>query len=146
MTTSKNPVTLRPSTPEDDKFFSAWSKDPEITALDPPTPVLSYNNMLSIEVDGKLIGACYLYSYSWRKIELGIRIGDKDNWDRGYGTHAVNLLTDFAFKNYPVDTVVLKVLLNNDRARECYKKCGYVEYAHIVIDSLHYVQMCINRK
>src|SRR5215208_3571241 len=53
-----------------------------------------------IEADGLVIGHCGLFNFSEtdRTCELGITIGDKDFWGRGYGRDAVRVLVDYAFR------------------------------------------------
>ena len=48
---------------------------------------------------GRLIGQCGLYRHDHfgRTVELGITIGARDHWGRGYGREAVGLLVDHAF-------------------------------------------------
>ncbi|MCB0107191.1 MAG: GNAT family N-acetyltransferase [Caldilineaceae bacterium] len=50
----------------------------------------------AIEADGQLIGQCALFNVNAvnRTAELGITIGDKGYWGRGYGSETVTLLID----------------------------------------------------
>jgi RimJ/RimL family protein N-acetyltransferase len=59
--------------------------------------------------------------------ELGIMIGDKGCWSRGYGTDAILTLLEFAFLEMNLHRVQLDALDSNERAIACYKKCGFVE-------------------
>lgn len=72
----------------------------------------------------KLIGSCQLHSISFvhRSAELQIRIGDVSERNRGYGTDAVNLLLDFAFKDLNLQRVFLNVFADNQAAVHVYKK------------------------
>ena len=134
-------TTLRETTPSDVQLLNQWAQDPEIRSLDPPTLIFGAQVRLAIEADGKLIGMCCLYNYTPTTVEMGIRIGDKNYWNRGYGTDAVTLLTDYAFKTTKAQFVLAKAVVGNDRARACYRKCGYVEYSYTAIASLNYVLM-----
>lgn len=82
-----------------------------------------------IEADGNCIGHCALYSFDAlsHTCELGIVIGDKDYWGKGYGTDAVRVLLDYAFRLRNVHKVHLNVNGNNTRAQRAYQKCGFVE-------------------
>nr|MCU0495110.1 GNAT family N-acetyltransferase [Chloroflexaceae bacterium] len=53
-----------------------------------------------IETDGVVIGQCGLFNIdeTGRTCELGIGIGDKAYWGRGYGRDALQLLLDYAFR------------------------------------------------
>jgi diamine N-acetyltransferase len=77
--------------------------------------------------DGKLIGNVALEGINWkdRHAELGIVIGEKDCWDKGYGTDAVHALLGFAFREMNLHRVFLRVFEDNVRAIRCYEKCGF---------------------
>jgi len=62
-----------------------------------------------------------------RRAELGIMIGEKDCWDRGYGTDAVRTLLRLAFGDMNLNRVWLTTGENNPRAQACYRKCGFRE-------------------
>lgn len=62
-----------------------------------------------------------------RKALLGISIGDKAYWSRGYGTDAIVTLLRFAFDEMNLHRVELTVRAPNERARACYRKCGFVD-------------------
>jgi RimJ/RimL family protein N-acetyltransferase len=83
----------------------------------------------AIEADGKVIGQCGLsrFDLTAGTCELGIIIGDKDYWGRGYGRQAVNLLVDYAFRLRNFRKVWLWVHGNNERAYRAYRACGFVE-------------------
>jgi len=59
--------------------------------------------------------------------EMGIVIGEKDSWDKGYGTNAVATLLDFAFNQMNLHRVWLTIWEFNKRAIACFKKCGFKE-------------------
>lgn len=79
--------------------------------------------------EGKPIGNCGYnrIDYVNRYAVLGILIGEKDFWDKGYGTDAIRTLLRFAFMELGMHKVCLGVDSVNDRAIACYKKCGFVE-------------------
>ncbi len=82
-----------------------------------------------IEVDGQVIGQCALFNFEMtaRTCELGIAIGDKAYWGRGFGREAVSLLTDYAFHHRNLRKVWLRVIGKNARAISSYRACGFVE-------------------
>jgi RimJ/RimL family protein N-acetyltransferase len=86
---------------------------------------------LSIETlaDSRHIGGIGLHKVGAedRKAELGIMIGEKDCWSRGYGTDAILTLLRFAFDEMNLNRVDLTVHDDNARAIACYRKCGFVE-------------------
>lgn len=83
----------------------------------------------AIEADGQFIGQCALFhfDYTAQTCELGITIGDKNYWGRGYGRDAVRVLLDYAFRLRNLRRVHLTVNGNNARALGAYRACGFVE-------------------
>ncbi len=83
----------------------------------------------AIEADGQFIGQCALFAVDDvnQTCELGIVIGDKAYWGRGYGREAVRLLLDYAFRLRNLWKVWLTVNGNNERAIRAYQACGFVE-------------------
>ena len=82
-----------------------------------------------IEADGACIGQCGLFNIDTaaRHCELGITIGVKEYWGRGYGREAVRLLLDYAFRVRNLRRVWLEVHAANERAIRAYKACGFIE-------------------
>ncbi|MCA0454424.1 MAG: GNAT family N-acetyltransferase [Chloroflexi bacterium] len=100
----------------------------------------------AIEADGIYIGQCALFNYNdiSHTCELGITIGDKDYWAKGYGREAITLLLDYAFRLRNIRKVWLQVHGNNPRAISAYKACGFVEEGRLrahVWSSGHYVDL-----
>ena len=83
----------------------------------------------AIEADGMLIGQCALFNFNHvaRTAELGITIGDKAYWGRGYGSEAIGVLIDYGFRHHNLHRVYLSVNGNNARAIGAYTRCGFVE-------------------
>lgn len=75
----------------------------------------------------KLIGSCQLHSINsvHRTAELQIRIGEVEERGHGFGTQAVQLLLDFAFKDLNLRRVYLHVFANNIPAIRIYEKKGF---------------------
>lgn len=92
---------------------------------------LSFTNVhFAIETkDGTHIGGISFHSVSPedRNAHLGMMIGDKQYWSRGYGTDALMTLLRFAFDEMNLHRVDLSVDASNSRAIACYRKCGFVE-------------------
>jgi diamine N-acetyltransferase len=147
MITGKN-VRLRAIEREDIPRFVTWLNDPEVTAGLVMTLPFSlaeeedwYENMLKrppaehplgIEVfdDGQWvhIGNCGYHEIDWRvrAAELGIMIGEKRYWNRGFGTAVMCLLVDHGFKTLNMNRVMLQVYDTNPRAVRCYEKVGFI--------------------
>jgi RimJ/RimL family protein N-acetyltransferase len=62
-----------------------------------------------------------------RHASLGIMIGDKTYWSRGFGTDAVLTMLRYAFEELNLNRVSLEVHDFNARAIACYRKCGFIE-------------------
>ena len=76
---------------------------------------------------GLLIGNCGLHQIDWTNHNaiLGIFIGDKNYWSKGYGTDATRTLLRFAFGEANLHRVELEVFAFNPRAIRAYEKCGF---------------------
>jgi RimJ/RimL family protein N-acetyltransferase len=83
----------------------------------------------AIEADGRFIGQAVLFNpdHVARTCELGIAIGDKTYWSRGYGRDAITLLTQYAFQHHNYHKIWLRVLASNQRAIRAYTACGFLE-------------------
>ncbi len=75
------------------------------------------------------IGSCGFEDIDWRsrKAELGIVIGDKRYWNRGYGSDAVRTLLRHGFENLNFHRVYLYVFEDNERAIKIYLRHGFQE-------------------
>ncbi len=139
-------VILRPFRREDLERATEFENDVELRLLaqiDPPLP-WSLERMekdferrlkeeptawFAIEADGKYIGKCGLHNFRQadQTCELGIEIGDKDYWGKGYGRDAVQLLLDYAFRLRNVRKVTLTTSSHNERAIRAYLGIGFKE-------------------
>ena len=77
--------------------------------------------------DDRLLGAVDLGLTSWgsRDAFVGISIGDRDFWGKGYGTEAMQLLLCYAFTELNLNRVTLNVFEYNQRAVRSYEKAGF---------------------
>lgn len=87
------------------------------------------NISFAIWADGKIIGDVGLKEFdrTGHKCELGISIGDKEYWGKGYGRETIGLVLDYAFRILNQQRVWLSTNGNNERAIRCYRACGFVE-------------------
>jgi len=138
-------VKLRAIEREDIPRFLRWLNDPEVTRYLTMYMPLSRDEeerwfeeqlqdrsrkILAIEIEaGEHIGNISLEDIDWknRYATLGIVIGEKRYWGKGYGTAAVRTLLRFAFEEMNLNRVQLTVIDYNERARRCYRRCGFVE-------------------
>jgi RimJ/RimL family protein N-acetyltransferase len=79
--------------------------------------------------DDRLIGNVDLDGVDWvaRNCWVGIGIGEREYWGKGYGTEAMNLALRFAFDCLNLRRVNLDVFEYNQRAYLSYVKCGFKE-------------------
>ncbi len=77
--------------------------------------------------EGRVIGNCGLHQIDWtnQNAIFGIFIGDKDYWDKGFGTDATRTLLRYAFEEANLHRIELEVFAFNLRAIRVYEKCGF---------------------
>lgn len=87
-----------------------------------------YNFAIETLDGDRYIGGCGLVDLDWknRHSKVGIFIGDKTLWGKGYGTDAMNVLLDFIFNEMGLLKVMLDVYDFNKRAIKSYEKSGFV--------------------
>ena len=75
----------------------------------------------------ELIGNCGFINIDHlnQTAEVGIFIGNKNYWNRGYGTEALSLLMDYGFKALKFHNIGLRVFSFNERAKRAYEKIGF---------------------
>ena len=57
--------------------------------------------------------------------EFGISIGEKSEWNQGYGTDALHAICDFGFGSLRLHRIELEVYASNARAQRSYAKAGF---------------------
>ena len=57
--------------------------------------------------------------------EFGISIGEKSEWNQGYGTDALHAICDFGFGELRLERIELEVYASNARASGPYEKAGF---------------------
>ena len=77
--------------------------------------------------EDKLIGGVGLWISSWTHADtwLGISIGERDYWGKGYGTDAMRLAVQYAFVELNLRRVSLGLHAYNERALKSYQKVGF---------------------
>jgi RimJ/RimL family protein N-acetyltransferase len=134
---------LRAIERQDLPIFVRWFNDPEVRqylAMYMPMSMAEEEKwferqledqdgrVFAIETeDGAHIGNIGLHSIDWknRRAYLGIVIGEKEYWGKGYGSDAIRTLLGFAFGEMNLHRVYLTVYAYNERAIRCYEKCGF---------------------
>jgi len=133
---------LSPIDVNDAEQFTAWLNDMDVTKNLPFYSAvvnshteksilekISQDHVYSIidNAANELIGNCGYKSIDHvnQNGEIGIFIGSKKHWSKGYGTEALSLLLDYGFKALNLHNIFLKLYSCNDRALACYKKIGF---------------------
>ena len=79
----------------------------------------------------EFIGLTELYDIRDGVGTLGIIIGERDFWGRGYGTETVRRLLHFAFDELGLNQVRLATFEDNLRAQASFRKAGFRELRRI---------------
>ncbi len=134
---------LSPMDENDAEKFTEWLNDLEMTqylvnlhtrviTMETEKEILkkiaNEHNYSIIDISSnELIGSC-----SFLKMDnlnqsavVGIFIGNKNYWNKGYGRDALSLLMDYGFKVLNLHTISLRVASFNERAIKCYEKIGF---------------------
>lgn len=160
-------VRLRDKKLSDVRRDYVWQSDPELSRLDAapvlsasfPVYLLDYTELihkyksnrypLAIEtLEGKHIGNCTCYDIDEDKAEaqLGIMIGEREYWDKGYGTDAINAMVKHVFRNTNFQRIYLKTLSWNLRAQKCFRNCGFVQCGQLNRNGNNFVVMELTRE
>jgi len=144
-----NLVRLAAFDPEEvGKAFSGWSRDSEYWRLMDAGPISLHSIKEAAKhfekeieelapgvyffairrlADDVLIGEMVLSVVNWsgRDAFVGLSIGERDNWSKGYGTDMMKVLLRFAFTEINLWRVSLGVFEYNPRAIRSYEKAGF---------------------
>ena len=144
-----------------------WRTDPELARLDATLPIrmsiekyreLSQDELLhpsarvlrlAVEtLQGKHIGNCMYYDADFitSEAELGILIGERDYWDKGYGTDAVEVMLRHIFTSTPLRRVYLHTLDWNQRAQLSFAKSGFASVRNVRRSGYNFLLMEIRRE
>jgi RimJ/RimL family protein N-acetyltransferase len=140
-----------------------WHRDPELAHFDGIAPTkltfeqysenyaremryfkTTSRHVFGIETfEGLHIGNCAFYDIDedLRETELGILIGNREYWSKGYGADVVSLLVRYIFEKTRLRRIHLKTLEENKRAQESFKKCGFIPYVTMQTDGSSFVLM-----
>lgn len=137
-------VALRPVEERDHALIHAWQNDPEVWwwmdyegpfSLDDiaasEARAVQEGHPFIIEAEGRPIGRIGLNQFRRRDriCSLYVFVGERDAWDRGYGTDAITALLGYAFDRLDLHQVELWSLAENHRAIRAYERCGFVRDA-----------------
>lgn len=147
-------VRLRAPERSDIPMFVSWFNDPEVRqglSLYRPMGQAEEENWfegmlkrpaderpLVIEIKVEFdkwfpIGNIGFHNIDWRNrsSEFGIVVGEKEYWDKGYGSESVQLLVKFGFETLNLNRIYLRVNETNHRAIRAYEKVGFIQEGRI---------------
>lgn len=67
----------------------------------------------------------YSYSQEHQRAEFWILIGNKNEWHKGYGKEAVQLMLKYGFDQLLLNRIFLNVNVSNIAAKKLYEKFGF---------------------
>jgi RimJ/RimL family protein N-acetyltransferase len=161
-----NQVKLRTKNITDAKDDYRWGRDAELARLDASRilemsfrqflsefsfdlyyPMASRREFAVESPDGKHIGNCVFYNIDMPRgeAEVGIMIGERRYWGKGYGVAAINALLEHIFTTTSITRVHLKTLDWNVRAHRCFEKCGFTRVGHIEKNGHKFLHMELYR-
>lgn len=134
---------------EERQQINVWNKDPEVFQYTEPwdfkeTEPKSINFGIHDKDSSKLIGDIGINSIDLKNqhAEIGMTIGDKNYWGKGYGTDTVRVILNYCFNKLKLNKVYLDVWEENKRAIGCYLKCGFkkdgVLREHVFRDGMYH--------
>ncbi|MDQ5969246.1 MAG: hypothetical protein QG579_403 [Patescibacteria group bacterium] len=136
-------VNLRPLQKSDIPALTRWINDPDVrefvTNSFPQTEKREEswyeklgsdekNIVMGIETkDGVLIGTMGIHNVNWidRTGTTGALIGEKEYWNRGFGTDAKMVLLEYAFDTLNLRKICSDVISYNKRSLHYSLHCGY---------------------
>jgi RimJ/RimL family protein N-acetyltransferase len=137
-------VYLRALGKEDLIYIRKWSNDHEIRKLTGEVVSMSqadadkflervYSDntrewfVIVVKENDRVIGETGLLRMfpAWRTTDISIIIGEKDAWGKGYGTEAILLLLDYAFRCLNFHRVAIGEVAFNEKAIHFWEKVGF---------------------
>lgn len=157
-----NKVIIRTKKLSDVEHDYQWTIDPELSALDAMIPSRMayrdfyreyvnwvrhpYEGRVTFGVDtleGRHIANCVYYNIDEINLEteIGIMIGDRDYWNKGYGADIISTLIDYVFETFQFKRIYLKTLEDNFRAQKCFENCGLTACGRKEMDGYKFLLM-----
>ncbi|WP_150273703.1 GNAT family N-acetyltransferase [Paenibacillus tepidiphilus] len=84
-----------------------------------------HNRLLMVEIDGGPAGEMNYRTLPGNAAEIGVKICDFQQQDKGYGTVLITMLIGSLFKEMKYDTIRLDTNVKNTRAQHVYEKIGF---------------------
>lgn len=146
-------VLLRPPTMHDADYVFHWERDDDVWRYDPHRPysramweflpIFERNYVRGngrqfwyiIENERRLpIGTITYFNVDTRlcQAEIGLGLGDKSQWGKGYGSEAIRTLVRYLFASTNFVRVYAETALANGPARRSFARANFQEVGEIV--------------
>ena len=79
-------------------------------------------------------------------MELGIMIGDKNHWNKGYGSDTIKTMIKHIFKHTDYHKIYLHTLKWNLRAQSSFKKSGFNNFREVSREGKKFIYMDVNKQ
>ncbi|HWC30550.1 MAG TPA: GNAT family N-acetyltransferase [Dehalococcoidia bacterium] len=160
-------IVLREKTLDDAEQDYEWRRDPELATFDAARPYNGslkdymtifgdelrypspYRKTIAVEDhDGRHIGNVMYYNADFhrKEAEIGVTIGLREYWARGYGTDLLRTFVAYLFESLSLDRIYLKTLDWNLRAQRCFEKAGFSRYGTSRRGEYNFILMDIRRR
>jgi RimJ/RimL family protein N-acetyltransferase len=88
----------------------------------------------------------YNVDYQRADAEIGVTIGLREYWGRGYGTDLIRTFISYLFDNTQLTRIYLKTLDWNYRAQRCFERAGFRRYGESRRGEYSFVLMEVYRE
>ena len=137
-------LVIRNATTEDASTLCNWWNDGEVMAhagfpngigtteqaiTDSLKNETDQNRRLILEIDGIPIGEMSYRAVDEKVAEIGIKICDFSQQEKGFGTKFIEMLINFLFVEMGYTKIILDTNLKNTRAQHVYEKIGFRKIA-----------------
>jgi RimJ/RimL family protein N-acetyltransferase len=159
-------IVLREKTLDDAEQDYEWRRDPELATFDAARPYNGslkdyisifgdelrypspYRKTIAVEdYDGRHIGNVMYYNADFhrKEAEIGVTIGLREYWARGYGTDLLRTFIGYLFESLSLERIYLKTLDWNLRAQRCFEKAGFSRYGTSRRGEYNFILMDVRR-